>query len=140
MRERVDGAPSRLQAIDAGAYETVAVVGSEKMSHPDQRRSIQALAGAADVDLLAGAPEDHSVFMDSYAERARGRIERYGWQLGGLRRASSSRTAATRSHNPGAQFRKEMTVDEVLVQPDDQRAAHAADVLADRRRRGGARA
>ena len=38
-------------------------------------------------------------------------------------------------HNPGAQFRKEMTVDEVLVQPDDHRAAHAADVLADRRRR-----
>ena len=59
-------------AIDAGVYETVAVVGSEKMSHPDKRRSIQALAGAADVDLLADAPEDHSVFMDSYAERARG--------------------------------------------------------------------
>src|SRR5882757_9204273 len=66
-------------AIDAGTYQTVAVVGSEKMSHPDKRRSIQALAGAADVDLLAGAPEDNSVFMDSYAERARGRIERNGW-------------------------------------------------------------
>jgi acetyl-CoA acyltransferase len=34
------------QAIDAGAYETVAVVGSEKMSHTDRRRPIQALAGA----------------------------------------------------------------------------------------------
>ena len=65
-------------AIDAGTYETVAVVGAEKMSHPDRRKPIQAVAGVADVDLLTDAPEDRSVFMDSYAERAR-RIERDGW-------------------------------------------------------------
>ena len=125
-------------AIDAGLYETVAVVGSEKMSHPDKRRSIAALAGAADVDLLADAPEDHSVFMDSYAERALGRIERYGWTPADFARVVvKNRQHAV--HNPDAQFRKTMTVDEVLCQPDDHRAAHAADVLADRRRRRGAR-
>lgn len=100
-------------AIDSGLYETVAVVGSEKMSHPDKRRPIQALAGAADVDLLADAPEDHSVFMDSYAERARGRIERYGWSpadFAGV--VVKNRGHAV--HNPDAQFRKAMTVDEVL--------------------------
>ncbi|HVF79026.1 MAG TPA: thiolase family protein [Solirubrobacteraceae bacterium] len=100
-------------AIGAGTYETVAVVGSEKMSHPDKRRPIQALAGAADQDLLADAPEDHSVFMDSYAERARARIERYGWSPADFARVVvKNRRHAV--HNPSAQFRKEMTVEEVL--------------------------
>jgi acetyl-CoA acyltransferase len=100
-------------AIDAGMYETVAVVGSEKMSHPDKRHPIRALAGAADVDLLTDAAEDHSIFMDSYAERARGRIERNGWSAADFARVVvKNRRHAV--HNPGAQFRTEMTVDEVL--------------------------
>jgi acetyl-CoA acetyltransferase len=101
-------------AIDAGTYETVAVVGSEKMSHPDKRRSLQALAGAADVDLLTDTAQDHSIFMDSYAERARGRIERNGWNPGDFARVVvKNRRHAV--HNPGAQFRKAMTVEEVLA-------------------------
>jgi acetyl-CoA acyltransferase len=88
-------------------------VGSEKMSHPDRRRPIKALAGAADVDLLADAPEDHSVFMDSYAQRARRRIEHQGWSAADFARVVvKNRRHAV--HNPGAQFRQEMTVDEVL--------------------------
>jgi acetyl-CoA acetyltransferase len=101
------------QAIDAGAYETVAVVGSEKMSHPDRSRPIKALEGAADVELLAEAPADHSVFMDSYAERARRRIAQQGWapaDFAGV--VVKNRRHAV--HNPGAQFRQEMTVEEVL--------------------------
>jgi acetyl-CoA acyltransferase len=101
-------------AIDSGMYETVAVVGSEKMSHPDKRRSIQALAGAADVDLLIDAPEDHSVFMDSYAERAQRRIERYGWRPADFAEV----VVKSRHHaltNASAQFRKATTVDEVLA-------------------------
>jgi acetyl-CoA acyltransferase len=101
------------QAIDAGAYETVVVVGSEKMSHPDRRRPIKALAGAADVELLAEAPEDHSVFMDSYAERALRRIDRYGWKPADF----AGVVVKNRHHatgNPGAQYRQEMTVEEVL--------------------------
>jgi acetyl-CoA acyltransferase len=102
------------QAIDAGAYETVAVVGSEKMSHPDRSRPIKALAGAADVDLLTDAPEDHSVFMDSYAQRARRRIEQQGWNASDFAEVVvKNRRHAV--HNPGAQFRREMTTDEVLA-------------------------
>jgi acetyl-CoA acetyltransferase len=102
------------QAIDAGAYETVAVVGSEKMSHPDRRRPIKALEGAADVELLGDAPEDHSVFMDSYADRARRRIERQGWRPADFADVVvKNRRHAV--HNPGAQFRQEMTVEEVLA-------------------------
>lgn len=102
------------QAIDAGAYETVAVVGSEKMSHPDRRRPIRALAGAADVELLADASEDHSVFMDSYAERARRRISLYGWEPADF----ANVVVKNRHHatgNPGAQYRQEMSVEEVLA-------------------------
>jgi acetyl-CoA acyltransferase len=101
------------QAIDSGAYETVAVVGSEKMSHVDRRRPIKALAGAADVEMLADAPEDHSVFMDSYAARARGRIDRYAWKPADF----ADVVVKNRRHatgNPGAQYRQEMTVEEVL--------------------------
>ena len=101
------------QAIAAGAYETVAVVGAEKMSHPDRQRPLRALEGAADVDLLAGAPGDHSVFMDSYAERARGRIERYGWQSADFA-AVVVKNRRHAAHNPTAQYRSAMTVDEVL--------------------------
>ncbi|MEA2191795.1 MAG: hypothetical protein QOI73_1916 [Solirubrobacteraceae bacterium] len=101
-------------AIDSGMYETVAVVGSEKMSHPDRHRPIQALAGAADVDLLADASGDHSVFMDSYAERARGRIEQYGWSPADFAQVVvKNRRHAV--HNDAAQFRSAMTVDEVLA-------------------------
>jgi acetyl-CoA acyltransferase len=101
------------QAVDSGAYATVAVVGSEKMSHPDRRRPIRALAGAADVDLLDNASDDHSVFMDSYAERARRRIERQGWSAADFARVVvKNRRHAI--HNPGAQFRGEMTIEEVL--------------------------
>jgi acetyl-CoA acyltransferase len=100
-------------AIDACTYETVAVVGSEKMSHPDRRRPIEALAGAADVDLLRDAPEDRSIFMDSYAERARGRIERYGWTAADFAGVVvKNRRHAI--HNEAAQFRNPMTVEEVL--------------------------
>lgn len=100
-------------AIDAGRYETVAVVGSEKMSHPDRTRPIKALAGAADVDLLQGNGASHSVFMESYAERARGRIERQGWTAADFAEVVvKNRRHAV--HNPGAQFRHEMTVHEVL--------------------------
>ncbi len=101
-------------AIDSGMYETVAVVGSEKMSHPDKRQSIRALAGAADVDLLEPGSDDHSIFMDSYAERARGRIDRFGWSAADFARVVvKNRHHAV--HNPDAQFRTTMTVDEVLA-------------------------
>jgi acetyl-CoA acetyltransferase len=52
--------------------------------------------------------------MDSYAERARGRIERNGWNPSDFARVVvKNRRHAV--HNPGAQFRKAMTVEEVLA-------------------------
>jgi len=83
------------------------------MSHPDRRRPLEALAGAADVDTLPAESGDHSVFMDSYAERARRRMDRYGWEPGDF----AGVVVKNRRHaagNPSAQYRKEMTVEQVL--------------------------
>jgi acetyl-CoA acyltransferase len=101
-------------AIDSGAYETVAVVGSEKMSDPDRSLPIRALAGAADVALLDGADSNHSVFMDSYAERARRRISEQGWDASDFARVSVKNRHHA-EHNPGAQYRQQLTVEEVLA-------------------------
>jgi acetyl-CoA acetyltransferase len=101
-------------AIDSGMYQTVAVVGSEKMSHADRSHPIKALAGAADVALLTDNGSRHSVFMESYATRARGRIERYGWSAADFADVVvKNRRHAV--HNDAAQFRNTMTVDEVLA-------------------------
>jgi len=101
-------------AIDAGAYETVAVVGSEKMSDPDRTLPIRALAGAADVALLDETDSNHSVFMESYAERARRRISEQGWEPSDFARVSVKNRHHA-AHNPGAQYRQQLTVEEVLA-------------------------
>jgi acetyl-CoA acetyltransferase len=102
------------QAIDSAAYDTIAVVGSEKMSDPDRLRPIRALAGAADIELLDDTPTDHSVFMDSYASRARRRIERQEWTPADYARVVvKNRRHAI--HNPGAQYRRQLTVEQVLA-------------------------
>jgi acetyl-CoA acetyltransferase len=101
-------------AIDSGAYETVAVVGSEKMSDPDRSLPIRALAGAADVALLDHTDSGHSVFMDSYAERARRRISDQGWEPSDFARVSVKNRHHA-AHNPGAQYRQPLTVEEVLA-------------------------
>jgi acetyl-CoA acetyltransferase len=102
------------QAIDSGAYETVAVVGSEKMSDPDRGKPLRALAGAADVALLAEVPEGHSVFMDSYAQRAQRRIDEQGWEPADFARVSVKNRRHARD-NVNAQYREQLTVEQVLA-------------------------
>jgi acetyl-CoA acyltransferase len=102
------------QAIAAGAYETVAVVGAEKMSDPDRGKPLRALAGAADVALLADLPEGHSVFMDSYAQRAARRIAEQGWQASDFARVSVKNRHHAKD-NINAQYREQLTVEQVLA-------------------------
>ncbi len=101
------------QAILAGSHETVAVVGAEKMSDPDRSRPLRALAGAADAELTRELPEGHSVFMDSYAQRARRRIDQHGWTA----RDIALVAAKNRRHaqaNELAQYRTPLSVEQVL--------------------------
>ena len=102
------------QAIRAGAFERVLVIGVEQLSHADKARTFAALAAAADVEELAELGSDRSVFMDIYAGAARRHmdlfgvtVEDYAWI------AAKNHTHAV--DNPKAQYRAAMTVEEVLA-------------------------
>lgn len=57
-------------AIKAGLYDVVLVLGAEKMTHPDKRKTAMAVATALDVELPID-PNAKSPFMDVYAEKVR---------------------------------------------------------------------
>jgi acetyl-CoA acetyltransferase len=57
-------------AIKAGLYDVVLVLGAEKMTHPDKRKTALAIATALDVEEPFD-PNAKSPFMDVYAEKVR---------------------------------------------------------------------
>lgn len=102
------------QAMRAGAFGRVLVIGVEQLSHPDKRRTFAALAAAADIEEVGGSDEGRSVFMDIYADAARRHMDLYGataedyaWI------AAKNHTHAV--HNPKAQYGSAMTPAEVLA-------------------------
>jgi acetyl-CoA acyltransferase len=121
--------------IKAGLSQVALVVGAEKMFYPDKKELMfQAFLGGWDVhdqersrrnllalgegvELPAEAHDDtgqHSVFMDIYAALARQHMRLNGTT------ARQIAAAAAKSHyhatmNPLAQYRMDMTVDEVLA-------------------------
>lgn len=119
-------------AVTAGLHEVVLALGVEKLTHPDKTRSFAAFAGAMDVDELAemlealespggdgggnggGAGQSRSMFMDVYAMAARNHMERYGTTREQFA-AVAAKNSFHGSLNPNAQFRDELTVEEVLA-------------------------
>lgn len=118
--------------VTAGMHDVVLALGVEKLTHPDKARSFAAFAGAMDVDELAemmaalaesaekaegsseGAGRSRSMFMDVYAMAARNHMARYGT----TRRQFAEVAAKNSFHgslNPNAQFREELSVDDVLA-------------------------
>lgn len=119
----------------AGMCDVALVAGAEKMFYPDKKaQMLHAFAGGADVHLLdesrswiaglgrellpAGDPGHgrgaHSFFMDYYAAMARMHMQRYGT----TQRQIAAVAAKNHFHstfNPLAQYRHDMTVDEVLA-------------------------
>lgn len=119
----------------AGMCDVALVCGAEKMFYPDKREQmLQAFAGGADVHLLddsqawlAGLGQEllppgdlghgggtHSFFMDYYAAMARMHMQRYGT----TQRQIAAVAAKNHFHstfNPLAQYRHDMTVEEVLA-------------------------
>ena len=129
--------------VASGQAETAIAVGAEKLTHPDKAVSFRAYASGVDLDEIGG--EDYSVdrlaiavgtgnrsrFMDLYAENARAFMEATGATQEDLARVVvKSRQFA--AHNPRAQFRDHLTVEEVLASPRDRVAPYLADVLTDR--------
>jgi acetyl-CoA acetyltransferase len=108
-------------AVSSGQYETVVVLGTEKMTAGDKRKTLEAVATGADVMQLAGYTREltgrdgpaESFFMEVYAHLARDYMQRTGAT------PSDFAQIAVKNHhhgtfNPKAQYRDEVTVEQVL--------------------------
>ena len=122
--------------VTAGLYDIVLALGVEKLYSEDKRKTFAAFSGAVDVEMLAeimaglqesarksgaeagasGAGEKRSMFMDIYAAVARGHMDRYGTTIEQFA-AVSAKNSRHGHLNPRAQFREELTVDDVLASP-----------------------
>jgi acetyl-CoA acetyltransferase len=111
-------------AVASGQSEVALAVGAEKLVHPEKERSFQALAAATDLErrddldeFVYGAGEvagSGSLFMDIYALLAR----RYSERSGATERDFAEVAVKNHRHgalNPKAQYREEVTVEEVLA-------------------------
>ncbi len=126
--------------VSAGLCDVALALGVEKLTHPDKAVSFAAFAGAVDVDEVAsllaalsadrtesgpptgapggegGANRSRSMFMDVYASAARDHMRRYGTTVEQFA-AVAAKSSYHGSLNPRAQFREELTVDDVLGAP-----------------------
>ncbi len=122
-------------AIQAGIYETVLVVGAEKMNYPEKRQEMfEAFKGSWDRELadqhmaallamgegmdlppeaLANTGE-RSVFMDIYAAQARFHMHRFGTTQRQIAEVAAKNHWHSQ-YNPMAQYQNPMSVDEVLA-------------------------
>jgi acetyl-CoA acetyltransferase len=122
--------------VTAGLYDVVLALGVEKLYHEDKRKSFSAFSGAVDVEAMqeimarlregakesgatsasSGAGENRSMFMDIYAAAARNHMKRYGTTIQQFARVSA-KNSYHGSLNPRAQFREELSVEDVLASP-----------------------
>jgi acetyl-CoA acetyltransferase len=107
-----------VHAVRAGAADAVLVVGVEKMTAADKATTFLALNGAADIDWVAGTgtdPRSESVFVkEVYQQRLKEYDDAYGLDP----KALAAVAVKNRGHaglNPLAQYRKPLTVEDVLA-------------------------
>jgi acetyl-CoA acetyltransferase len=117
----------------AGLADVGLVVGAEKMFFPEKKEAmLQGFLGGTDVYLFketrqrlaalgAAAPApvqgeeaDRSFFMDIYAALARQHMAAFGSTVRQIA-AAAAKNHAHSQHNPLAQYRSAMTIDEVLA-------------------------
>lgn len=100
--------------VAAGQWETVLVVGAEKMAHPDRTVTYRALEAASDLTDRDGASDyQGSIFMEIYAEHVRETME----TTGATQEDLAWIAVKNRQHaawNPLAQYRSPVTLEEVL--------------------------
>jgi acetyl-CoA acyltransferase len=114
-------------AVGSGHVDVALAIGAEKMTHPDKAKSFAAIGTAVDLfeldelkrQLLPGEVDaasegKRSFFMDVYAAMARTYMDRSGAGVDDF-----ARVAVKNHHhgarNPNAQYRDEVTVEEVLA-------------------------
>lgn len=104
-------------AVASGGYDTVLVVGAEKMTSTDRSRAARALAAAVDVELEPSEDPElppRPVFMEIYAAEARDYMRRTGATVRDLARVAA-KNSRNGSLNPIAQNGNALTVDDVLA-------------------------
>lgn len=108
-------------AIAAGEAETVLVIGVEKMTHAERDRALRVMEGAMDQERLPelrralGMEETGgSPFMQVYADYARSYMARSGATAEDFARVAS-KASANGALNPLAQFRRALSVEEILA-------------------------
>lgn len=114
--------------VSAGYYDVALVLGVEKLYHEDKMVSYSAFGGAVDVEerdkFLAqmsagqseGSGKNRSMFADFYGVLAREHMEKFGSTIEHFAMISA-KNSFHGSMNPNAQFKAEMSVEEVLAQP-----------------------
>ncbi|PZQ78119.1 MAG: thiolase [Variovorax paradoxus] len=128
------GVNQAFAALRAGQCDVALVVGAEKMHYPAKRELMfEAFRGSMDRDLVDGqlaelsalssslplpeaasAQGERSIFMDSYAAMARHYMLLYGATQRQMAEVAAKNHWHSQ-HNPLAQYRHPMTVDEVLA-------------------------
>lgn len=97
-------------SVASGVHDVVLAVGAEKMYIGDTARSIQALTMATDVEVAGNMGLQ---FTALYAMAIRRKMDKYGWKPEDLAKVVE-KNSHHGSLNPYAQFRKPLTVQEVL--------------------------
>lgn len=124
-----------VQHVRSGAADVVLAAGAEKMVSQDKARMFAAFDGAWDVHDVAAStarllrmgegvvppdgsqsPRPYSVFMDIYAAMGRMHMKMFGTTQRQFA-AVAAKNHAHSVHNPRAQYRESMTVEQVLGAP-----------------------
>jgi acetyl-CoA acetyltransferase len=124
-----------VQALRAGSADIALAFGAEKMNVADKARMLAVFDGGWDVSTLevnrstllalgadmivppgADCGKPHSIFMDVYAAFCRNHMRRYGTTQRALA-AVAAKNHQHSVHNPLAQFREAMTIEQVLAAP-----------------------
>ena len=115
-------------AVASGMYDCVLALGVEKLSDPDKAKSLRAFNSAVDVSELAeiekrlgrdaGGAEGRSLFMDLYISMLSSGASSNKAAIGGLTREQMA-LVSVKNHfhgslNPYAQYREEVTLEQVL--------------------------
>lgn len=118
--------------ITVGLYDVVLACGYEKLVHSDKSKSFAVFAGAVDVEDMAGVQASidrklraegiepdtenagaRSIFMDIYATMAAPHMRKYGTTARHFA-AVSAKNSRHGALNPRAQFREELSIEDVL--------------------------
>lgn len=97
-------------AVSSGLYDVVLAAGAEKLYQKDTAKAIENMSANTDVELMGGLGFQ---FTGSYAMALRKCMQDYGWT-----RLQFAKVAAKNKYNgslnPDAQYRKPMSVQEIL--------------------------